>query len=474
MKPIPFLGGGLQGKSRTVTAQRKLNIYLEHRPDGEKGVKVVAYGTPGLKLLFTIASPVTQIRAIMGTPDSLYVVSGFTFSKIAPNGTTQFSSSINTAAGHVEMAYSPTQVVVADGANGYLFNGSTLVTIGAAFPNGANSITFVAGYFVAAQPGTQTFWVSNVFDGSTWNALAFAAASQKSDNISAVDNLSGILVIFSLAHMEFWQNVGATPEPFAPIQSASNQWGLAAISSRAHIDESIFFLGQSEGGQVQVCQLTGYVVKVVSTGDVDSVINKFTTVNDAVGLAYQIDEHKFYQLTFPSEDRTLVYDSSTGIWGESQTGHTTKYATRHMANLSTLFAGKRVVSDSVSANIYLFDPDTYTDNGKTIERELISRHAIDGYNEFTIDEIFLDVEVGVGLVSGQGSNPQMMMQVSRDDGKTDETEQWVPTGAMGNYQVRALWRRQGSARTFTIKHRYTEPTKFVIVNSAISVRERKQ
>lgn len=474
MKPLPFLGGGLAGKSVQVTAQRKLNIYLEHRPDGEKGVKVVAFGTPGLVKAFVVNPLLSPpIRGLQGTPSALYAISANNFFELTAGGNQVFTATINSTTGYTTIAYSPTQVVTADGTNGYLVVGSTLSVIGGSFPNGARTVTYVSTFFVAEQPGTQEFWVSDSSDGSAWGGLAFASASSYSDNILAVDNLLGNLILFCQLHMEFWQDVGSTPQPFAPIVSAANEWGLAALFSRAHLNQSIYFLGVTRNGQVQVCQLSGYNVTVVSTSDVDSVINSFATTSDAVALCYQIDAHAFYQITFPSANRSFLLDSSNGIWSETQTGHTTAYASRHLANLSTLFANQTLLSDAVSSVIYTMDPNAYTDAGQVIERELVTRHAIEGYNEFTVDEIYLDMELGVGLNAGQGSNPQLMLQVSRDSGHTYETEQWVPLGAMGNYGAdgnRVAWQRQGSARIFTSKIRFTDPCKFVIANGAMSVR----
>jgi hypothetical protein len=44
-----LFGVGLHGKSPNVSAQRRLNLYLEFRPE-EDGVRIVAHGTPGLTL----------------------------------------------------------------------------------------------------------------------------------------------------------------------------------------------------------------------------------------------------------------------------------------------------------------------------------------------------------------------------------------------------------------------------------------
>lgn len=476
MKPLHFLGAGVAGKSYTVTRQRKLNIYIEHRPDGDEGVKIVAFGTPGMRAIFAISPAViTPIRGFFGTPNSLYAVAAGNFYQLnITTGAATFTDSIGTISGLVSMAASPTQLVLVDGILGYLYNGATLTVIPAAFPSGAKTVTFVAGFFVAELPDTNQFYVSNLFDGSTWSALAFASASQYPDTIKACDNLNGNLVLFCQLHMEFWQNVGASPEPFAPILSATNEWGLAAIFSRIRVNSTLIFLGQTRTGQVQVCQLEGYNVKVISTPDIDAIINSFAVTDDCVGLAYQVDTHGMAQLTFPTADRSFLYDTASFEWSETQTGHTTQYASRHLANLSTLCNGKMMLTDSMGGQIYEMDPLKYTDNGAVIERELITRAALDGHNEFTIDEVFLNMEVGVGLISGQGSDPQVMLQVSKNNGKTFETERWKRLGAMGQYLVRLLWMRWGSARVFHFKLRMTDAVKFVIAGGAITARSKPQ
>lgn len=482
MKPVPFLGTGMAGKSLQVTAQRKLNVYLEQRPDGDKGVKLVAFGTPGMVKKFQVSPSITApVRALFGTPLNLYTVAGAVFYQLSATGTALFSGPIGTAAGLVEMAYNPTQLVFVDGNQGYLYTGSALSVIPASFPAGANTITYVSTFFVAEEPGTQNFWVSNEGDGSTWGGTAFAAASQYSDNILAVDNALGNLVIFSQAHMEFWQDVGSTPQPFAPILSATNEWGLAAIGSRVHLNQSIYFLAVTRSGQVQVCQLQGYAVTAVSSSDVEAIINDpvaFPVTSDAVGLSYQVDKHAFYQLTFPTADRTFLFDTSTGLWSEAQSGLTQKYATRHLANLSTVYGGQTLLADSVSSNIYSMQSTAFTDNGATLLREIVTRHAVEGWNEMTVDELFIDMELGQGptKLSG-GREPEIMLQVSRDSAHTWETEQWHPLGYGGDFGAhgtRLAWQRLGGARVMTFRLRMTDPYKFVLVGGALSVRPTRQ
>lgn len=415
------------------------------------------------------------IRGLLGTQTALYLVAYNQFQSVTATGVVLASGNLGTTGGLASLAYSPTQVVIVDGASGYLYTPATMTfaTIGASFPNGANTVTFVSSFFVAEQPGSQKFWVSNSNDGSTWNALAFASAASFSDNILAVDNLLGNLVIFCQQHMEFWQNVGSTPEPFAPILSAQNEYGLAAIFSRAHVDQSITFLAQTREGQIQFVQLNGFTPQVISNPDLEYIINQFATVSDAVALSYEQDKHKFYQCTFPTANRSFLFDCSTRLWSEVQTGPSV-IPSRHWANLSTYYAGRTLFSDYATNQIYTMSPTQYTDNGQTIIREIITRHILSNFNRVRISLLYLDMDVGVGLQAGQGSNPQIMLQYSKDNGRTWSAERWVTLGPVGLYLTRVLWRRFGSTRDATFRVRMSDPVKFVITEGAIKVSEREQ
>lgn len=475
MRIIPLFGSGIAGKSFVVTRQRRLNCYFEVRQDGDK-TKVAVYGTAGLVAKFRPTTPATvALRGLLGTQDMLYVIGFDEFQSIDSSGNALFTASLATSSGLASLANNATQVVIVDGAAAYLYTPSaaTFVTIGGGFPPGARTVTFVASFFVAEQPGTQQFWVSNTNDGSTWDPLAFASASAFADTILAVDNLSGVLLIFSQQHMEFWQNVGAAPEPFAPILSAANEYGLAAIFSRSHLDQSIIFLAQTRTGQVQFVQIQGLTASIISNADLDSIINGFAIVSDAVGMAYEVDQHKFYQCTFASANRSFLFDTASGLWSEVQTG-VAAIPSRHWGNLSTYYAGYTLISDYLTNQIYTISSNQFTDNGQTIIRELITRHVLSNFNRIRISSLYLDMETGVGLQSGQGSNPQVMLTYSKDNGRTWSGERWASVGRIGEYLTRLIWRRFGSTRDATWKIRMSDPVKFVITEGAIKLQEREQ
>lgn len=477
LRRVPLFGASTRGKSDAVTVQRRLNCYFENRPDGDK-TSIACYGTPGLALKFNLTTTSSQpVRGWVGTQSALYLVAYNQFQSVnITTGVAAFTGAVTTVAGNCSLAVNSgiTQIMVVDGTSGYLYTpgAATFAAIAASFPNGAKTCTFVSNFGVAEKPGTQQFYVSSANDLSTWPALSFGSASAYADNILAVDNLAGILLTFSQQHTEFWQATGANPFPFAPILSAANEYGLAAIFSRGHVDQSLIFLAQNREGQKQVVRIQGYNATVISDSDIDSLINDLTTTSDATCLVYGKDTHKFYQLNFPSEGRSLLFDCATGLWSEVQTGISVVPA-RHNGNFSAYVGGITYVSDYANSNVYTFSASTYTDNGTTIAREIITRHQLSSFNRIRISTLYLDMETGIGLQSGQGSNPQVMLEYSKDNGRTWSSERWAGVGMVGQYIARVIFRRFGSTRDATFRLRMTDPVKFVITEAAMKIRAQK-
>jgi hypothetical protein len=486
MQTVPLFGAGVFGKSAVVTRQRRLNCYYENRPDGDKA-KVVIYGTPGLIINFTNPTVAQAIRGILSTNETnLYTVAGNLFQQITPpnnslgiGGAASVSASAtlgSSGSSPVSMCSNPgaTQVLVVDGSSGYVWNGTAFVACGAWFVPGSQTCTNVAGYFVTEQAGTPNFNVSNINDATTGSGLSYAAASAFPEIIQAVDNLNGNLILFSQQHMEFWQNAQTPPpsQPFVVISAATNQWGLAATFSRAHVDNALLFLGETTTGVRRVCRLDGYTVTPISE-EIDWIINQPGFVySDAEALVYQRDKHPFYQITFPTMGRSFLFDLSTGISSEVQTGVSAP-PIRHQARWSSYWNGQLLLTDYQNSNVYQMSDTQFTDNGVTIQRQVVTKHTVKGFNRFRVPLLYLDMETGVGLQSGQGKTPQIMLECSKDNGRTWLGPRLINLGAIGQYVTRVVARRFGMSRVFTWRITMTDPVKFVITDGAIMVKEKR-
>ena len=326
------------------------------------------------------------------------------------------------------------------------------------------TVAFIDSYFVVNVIGTKQFWLSGNYDGFYWDPLQYASKEAYTDNLQAVTIDNGNIVLLGPVSQEYWQNSGAYPFPFQRIAGSPTDVGLVAIRSIARCAGQMFYLGRSRRGGISVVRVENYRCIPVSTPDLDFLFNEYETPEDAVAYSFRFTGHDFYVINFLAQSKTWMYDATSDIWTEMTSGSDT----RHYGQLATQFQNKIFVSDYRNGNIYTYDSETYTDNGDYIARELITPHffAGDSFNKLHIYRLRMDMEQGQGLVSGEGQNPQVMLQVSRDGGYTWGNEMWTSSGQAGEYLHRAEWRRLGVSRNYVFKFRITDPVKVTIISAA--------
>lgn len=456
LKPIPLFGIGNQGKSLNVNAQTRKNLYIEVQQDAEKHV-LTMYPTPGL--ITFVNRGATPIRGMYEMGAFIYVVHRNILYTVAADGTTVSRGTLVTYSGHVSFSDNGTEICLVDGANGYIYDTGTAVftQISSVGFVGGTTVRFLNGRFIANRPGTGEFCWSDQYDGLTWDVLNFATAEADPDDLVSLEVENGQIVLFGDKVTEFWGESGAADLPYSRIGSSAIEWGLAAALSLCKFMDSLIFLRKNRLGQVQVCVQSGASAVAVSNPEMDYVFSTYDTVSDATGFAYMLSGHPFYQINFPTAGKSWLYDGQSKAWSELESD-----GGRHRAEYHQQFQNQSYVSDYENGKLYRLVEGVYTDDGSTIPREFTSRHQANG-NPQTISQLWLEMEAGVGLQLGQGSNPQIMMQISRDGGHTYGGEVWREFGAVGNYKARATWNRLGQARDFTFKFRVTDPVKCVFV-----------
>ena len=454
---VPFFATGQQGKSHTVTAQRHANLYAEITQDK---AQLAFYGTPGTTLRKSFGD--TPIRGWIAIDDLYYLVHRGTLYSVNNAGTTVSLGTLNTTTGRVDMAYDGTLILIVDGTNGYTFtiSGSSFAQIlDMDFPNGANTCTWLAGQFVVdSGNGSEQFFTSP--SGTAWDALDFASAESNPDGLVRVFSDNGEIILAGESTFEYWGNIGAADFAFAAVNGSTQEFGLAARWSLCKFNSGIAALMKPKMGQVQVMFIQGYVPKPISTQEIDSIINGYATVSDATAYAYMLGGHPMLQINFPTPQKSWLYDASTGMWSPLEYG---LEGARHRGELQIDFLNKTLIADYSTGDIYDLEADTYTDNGAPIVREIVSRHIFHSNNETPISQLYVDMQVGVGLTSGQGSDPQVMLSVSKNNGATWGAERWRSIGMIGKYLNRVVWRRLGIARDWLFKLRVSDPVKVVFV-----------
>lgn len=430
---------------------------------------MVLYPTPGLKVFATLDSP---NRGKFPVGNRTFAVGGASFYEILGNGTAIKYGTVVNDGKQVTFAAnqaSPPQLVLASGGVLYLFNLGTL-----AFSQPAGllasvvQVGFCDGYFLALLSDGR-MQISGLLDGSSWPGLQFIAVSV------IPDQPIGMLV----DHREVWLWSGTrgvayfnsgSSNIFDPIgSSAVLEVGNRAPASSMRADNTVWWIDASERGGGMARKLQGYTPVRISNHAVEYQWSLYPTLADAIGFAYEDQGHTFLQWYFPSANgglgATWVYDIATGLWHERAAWDAINGVyTAHLSRSHAYTFGKHLVGDPFSGNIYDMSIGYSDDVGNVIRRMRIGP-PISYENEWLfISQFQLDMEAGIALQVGQGTNPIVNLSWS-DDGHTWSNEYPGAAGLVGQYKQRVIWRRLGRSRQRTFKVVATDPIPWRLIEA---------
>jgi hypothetical protein len=471
-----ILGSAYVARSVNAADNRMINLFPELIPEGGKESGFLNRA-PGLKLQQAVGlGPIRALWAHQTNGSDFYVVSGTEVFKLTSLTGTPVKLGNVSGTGPVSIADNGTQLFIACNGPSYIYNEVTNVfaqITDADFP-GAVTVGYLDGYFVFNEPNSQRVWVTSLLDGLSVDPLDFASAEGSPDGLVAliVDHREAWL--FGSDSVEVWYDAGNADFPLARIQGAFNEIGCVAPYSVAKLDNGLFWLGTDARGQGIVYRANGYTGIRVSTHAIEYAIAQYGNISDALAYTYQQEGHSFYVLIFPTANATWVYDVSTQMWHE-RAGFVNGAFTRHRSNCQCNFEGNTVVGDFQNGNIYTFDLDIYADNSQPQKWLRSWRALAPGQNNLkrtAHHSLQLDAETGVGLVVGQGSQPEAMLRWSDDGGHTWSNEHWQLMGAIGQYGYRTIWRRLGM--TLKLRDRVyevsgTDPVKIAIMGAELYV-----
>ena len=425
-------------------------------------------GTPGSSLFYEPTAWGFPVRQLHPTDNHLYAVIGNRVYRIDKNANgTLLTGTLSTTSGPVCMEDDGTNLMIVDpGVAGYtvtLSDGDVTAISDPDFPT-PSFLTWQDGYFIVPEQNSGRFFISGLYDPTSWDALDYATAEGRPDDILANYMDHRELWKFGSDSIQVYYNAGYSDFPFE--HRTFIEQGIGAPHSFAAWGGIKYFLNKHG----VVMAISGYSPQPISPKYVAAEIAGLSTFSDAIGFIYTQEGHTFYVLTFPTGDVTWVYDIST------QSGHKRKSWPLHndgtegrwRANCYAYFDNKHIVGDWQYGQLYELDLDTYTDNGETIRRYVDFPAIGDGDKKIRHNKLKVDFEMGVGLTTGQGDDPQAMLQWSDDGGKTWGNEIWVTMGAMGKYKASAIWRRLGASKRRIYRLGVSDPVKCVITGAFLN------
>ena len=333
----------------------------------------------------------------------------------------------------------------------------------------ANTVSFFDGYFVFDRIGTNEFFVSNLYDGTSYNGLLFASAESQPDFVTGtVQNLQ-LLFIICQTHLELWYDAGNAPPtfPFQRYTGSGISYGSVSPHTIIKQDGAVFFLGSDK----IFYRLQSTIPIRTSTHAIEHIIAEDPDITQAYCFTYVLEGHKLVVLQLPASSRTLVFDISTNRWHERESwdANNNSLGSWRASTAVRAFNGT-YLGDAINATVNLLDWTMYTELGNTIRGLAYSIPYNQDRKRLFVSRFELDIQAGVGTASGAGSNPQIMLSWSVDGANTFKPLQfWRSMGEIGQFLMRLRWLRMGSGRQFVFCISITDPVPRVIIGASADI-----
>jgi len=134
--------------------------------------------------------------------------------------------------------------------------------------------------------------------------------------------------------------------------------------------------------------------------------------------------------------------------------------------------GNTLIGDAYSGVVGLADFENFSEYGNPMLAQIVSPPIQSDRKRIFMKRFEVDVESGVGLTTGQGSNPNWMLDWSKDGGRTwSQLQEWRSMGMLGAYQQRLRWLRMGQSRQWLLRLQSSDPVRRVIVGFYYDVEE---
>lgn len=508
-----FVGGEDKAPNPYQDSQTCINWYAEVSPSAGAKTAVGLLGCPGLIQLVAVSGggapgnqtttwpvpasvtnlPVRGMYPLPGLNTAIVVVANKCYIATAvTQGAAQTPGVITlTSIGTLLTNSGPVSIrdnnaggfaVIVDGANGYTVNLSSnafarITDAQFLVLGGATTVAYIDGWWIFSTPNSQQFYTNAPIYQNSWDATYFALKDGATDNLMAVVDNKEELWLIGERTTEIWYDAGGQYFPFQRLAGTMQQYGCKAIYSIARIksgaEDSLIWLARTERGENIIVKTKGFSTEVVSTPAVSAAIATYTITSDAIAYTYEEDGHEFYVITFPSADKTWVYDSTVPPqYSWHQRASFDPYANsyhRHRSNCFMNFAGMRVVGDYQNGTLYQMTRSAFTDAGWPIKCQRRSPQIWDKETRERMHMASLQVEFapGQGNSTNMGSDPQARLRLSRDYGTTFGEPLNAPMGGIGQYTNRTIWRKLGWTRGTVAEIEVIDPVRRDIVGTTL-------
>ena len=480
---FPITDGFYQSESLPVNAQRCKNFY-PNIPETNSISTGQLYPTPGLVSLVD-TGPTNVNRGAITLNSIPYFINGTQLYRLDRTvdafGNDVFSftdvsgTETITGATRVSVAENGTQICIVEPGtgNGWIYTeagGLVKITdpdFTGTFPDGsaklAEIVVYIDGYFVFTT-NSKNFFISELNDGLSYNALDFGTAEADPDAIRSAHVHRNQLYIMGSETIEVFDNIGGADFPFRRIKGFVIPKGIAAPFSVIEYDGSFAWIGQGVNETPRIYVFSGNDAAPISTTPIDNLLQGYSDSDIEQAFVWS---YSFRGATFVGwnlRNNTIAHESKASrlsnrqIWHERESSELQNKSRWRINSLVSAY-GRLIVGDSEGGTIGEINNDTYTDYGNTIFRELVTAPISNQSRTMFFGGCEIEIESGLAELD---ENPQVGMQYS-DNARVYSSTRFRSAGMRGEYGEKLRWERlPRTSRLRLFRFTFTDPNRWII------------
>lgn len=444
------------------------NLYFEESPVDPQRPNAL-FRIPGS---LKITEPASNIRGLFqadghASGKVLIPISASVVTYDPTTGTVSALTGSIAGTDRADFAVSQTEAAILANGSIYISNGSAIaIATDADFPSGITSVASI-GQRLLMSAADGKFWYTSVLDFDDITALNFYTAELKPDDLVAIRVFGADILLFGTRSIEWWAQTGNDDDPFAWQNGRAIDVGALCRDGIANLDGVPYFVAHDR----TVRRIRdGSNAEVISNAGIAKALES-VAASDVIGGTYSYRNHVFYVLSLPTI--TYVFDVATSEWHRAITlgEDFWRWVFFVRAGSKNFVAARADVKFAELSKTYLSD---YMPNASTMGTEIASRTNVflpvtEG--EIEVVSVRLEVSHGVGLATGQGSDPVALMRMSKPgDPNNFYSSQSRRLGVQGKINQKTIWWRCGRVLPpgATIEFLISDPVDLVISGVAIN------
>lgn len=406
-----------------------------------------------------------------------FVVIGALVFRIEQNLTYAQIGVLGTTEGYVSMCITAQYLTIVDGTGKWVYD--IILGTFSAITEGPTNPTYVTqmkGFVFFNDANKQAIYQSAQNQPSTINALSFEQidynTAYQSYNLIAMSAINGNLLCFTSGFIETLQEVSRVGFTFDPDLNLTYEYGIVNAGSLAKGAASlktgqkisvfcIFFAQEPTTGLYSIMMTDGGQPITISTSSIEYRLSKLSNPADNISFIFSDNGQTFYQITFLTDNLTLVYNVNQKAWFDVQ-----YFGARHPAQAMGFFIKKRLFISAYDNGLYEMSEDYNTFNNFPFTCTIITPNfQMANYVKGRANTLKLNLLTGT---QNPNVKPKLILWISNDGGVSFRAAQGSYYPQSGDRIGVMEYRELGSSSNFSFKIEFQGDSDFMIISAQLS------